>query len=155
MTEPRETPRPLEIFAPGPAERAEWERLFHGYAAFYKVAITPESTAATWAWLQDPAHPVQGAVARRDGALVGLTHYRAMPNPLRGVEFGFVDDLFVDPAARGGGIGEALIGHVSAVARARGWPKVRWLTGDDNYRARTLYDRLATKTWWNLYELVP
>ena len=32
-----------------------------------------------------------------------------MPSPLRGVTLGFLDDLYVDPAARGAGVGEALI----------------------------------------------
>ena len=86
---------------------------------------------------------------------MGLAHWRRMPSPLRGADIGFLDDLFVDPAARGGNIGEALIGHVAGVARARGWGVVRWITADDNYRARALYDRLAKKTSWNLYELTP
>ena len=29
----------------------------------------------------------------------------------------------------------------------------RWITADDNYRARTLYDRVAKKTAWNTYEI--
>jgi ribosomal protein S18 acetylase RimI-like enzyme len=76
-----------------------------------------------------------------------------MRSPLRGGDIGFVDDLFVDPEARGGRTGEALIEAVAAIAAERGWPVVRWITADDNYRARALYDRLAKKTPWNLYEL--
>ena len=47
------------------------------------------------------------------------------------------------------------LAHLAEVARARGWSVVRWITADDNYRARTLYDRVARKTSWNLYELTP
>ena len=145
---------PIDLLTPGPAERPSWERLFVAYAAFYKVAITPESIAVTWNWIRDPAHPVTAVVARRGEGLVGLAHYRAMPNPLRGIEYGFLDDLFVDPAARGQGVAEALIGHIAEVARARGWQKIRWHTKDDNYRARAFYDRIAAKTPWTVYERV-
>jgi GNAT superfamily N-acetyltransferase len=143
----------LEIVRPTEADRAAWRRLFDGYAAFYKVPMDDAIAARTWAWIQDEAHPVEGVVARRGGAVVGLAHFRAMPSPLRGVEIGFLDDLFVDPASRGGRIGEALIGHVAAEGRRRGWPRIRWLTADDNYRARALYDRVAKKAIWNVYEI--
>jgi GNAT superfamily N-acetyltransferase len=144
----------LEIVRPGEADRSRWRRLFDGYAAFYKVPMDDAIAGRTWAWIQDPAHPVEGVIAIRDGQAVGLAHFRPMPNPLRGVEIGFLDDLFVDSATRGGRIGEALIAHVVAEGRRRGWARVRWLTADDNYRARTLYDRVATKTMWNTYEIV-
>lgn len=138
------------------ADRAAWAPLFAGYAAFYGVAQTPEMAATTWDWLMDPTHMVEGVLARRaDGTAVGLAHFRAMPSPLRGAVVGFLDDLFVDPAARGGGAAAALIGHVAAEARARGWAKLRWITADDNYRARGFYDRVAGKTLWNVYELIP
>jgi hypothetical protein len=32
---------------------------------------------------------------------------------------------------------------------------MRWITADDNYRARTLYDRIGKKALWNLYEMTP
>jgi GNAT superfamily N-acetyltransferase len=66
---------------------------------------------------------------------------------------GYLDDLFVDAQVRAKGIGRALIEHVAAVGRVRGWPIIRWTTADDNYRARTLYDQLAVKTTWNLYDM--
>lgn len=135
--------------------RTQWRTLYNGYAAFYKREMTDTIAATVWGWLQDPNHELEGALALRDDVPVGLAHYRRMPSPLRGADIGFLDDLFVDPEARGSGAAERLIGHVAEVARQRGWGAVRWITGDDNYRARALYDRLAKKTAWNLYELTP
>ena len=137
------------------ALKPDWRRLYEGYAAFYRRPMTDEIAETVWRWLTDPAHELEGVVAVRDGRAVGLAHYRRMPSPLRGADIGFLDDLFVDPAARGGRIGERLIAHLAEVARARGWGVVRWITADDNYRARALYDRVARKTSWNLYELTP
>ncbi|WP_238377070.1 hypothetical protein [Neptunomonas antarctica] len=34
-----------------------------------------------------------------------------------------------------------------------GWPLVRWITAENNYRARSVYDKLATKTHWQTYQL--
>ncbi len=144
----------IAIARPTEADRPAWRRLYDGYAAFYKVPMDDAIAGRVWSWIHDPAHVVEGVLAKRDGVALGLAHFRAMPSPLRGVEIGFLDDLFVDPAARGARAGEALIAHVVAEAKRRGWPRIRWITADDNYRARSLYDRVAKKTAWNTYEIV-
>jgi len=135
------------------AYRERWGALFQGYADFYGRPSDDAHKDLVWAWLTDPAHELEGYLALVDGEAVGLVHVRRMPSALRGCDVGFLDDLFVDRAARGGRVGEALLGFVAGLARERGWPVVRWITGDDNYRARGLYDRVARKTAWNLYEM--
>ena len=80
-------------------------------------------------------------------------HYRAMPSPLRGAEDGFLDDLSVDPYRDGDGTGEAIIGRVDQIAVIRGWGVVRWITGDNNYRTRGLYDGLSQRSGWITYEM--
>lgn len=147
--------RPITLRALEPGDHTGWRRLYDGYAVFYHRPMNDRIAAVTWGWLIEPAHPLEGLVAERGGTLIGLAHYRAMPSPLRGAEIGFLDDLFVAPEARGQHLGLQLIEAVAAVGRERGWPVIRWLTADDNYRARTLYDRVAMKTGWNLYELDP
>lgn len=138
-----------------PQHRGAWQALFQAYGDFYKRPMTAEIFDTVWAWLNDPAHEVEGVLAVLDGQPVGLAHFRRMPRPLYGAEVGFLDDLFVDPQCRGHKVGEQLIAHVAQVARTRGWATVRWLTADDNYRARALYDRVGRKSHFNLYELVP
>ena len=138
-----------------PGDRGGWEPLYLGYGEFYKVAMTAESLETVWGWVHDPGHVLEALVAERDGALVGLAHFRAMPSPLRATTIGFLDDLFVDPAARGAKVGERLLDRLNVISVERGWNKIRWITGDDNYRARTLYDRVAVKTAWNMYEMTP
>jgi GNAT superfamily N-acetyltransferase len=66
---------------------------------------------------------------------------------------GFLDDLFVTLAHRSNGTAAALITAVQAEAKAQGWGVLRWITRDNNYRARGLYDKLAQKTDWVLYEM--
>jgi GNAT superfamily N-acetyltransferase len=135
--------------------RADWERLFAGYAAFYKVAQTPEMRTKVWGWIHDPAHEVEALAAEAldDGRAVGLAHFRAFARPSTATTGGFLDDLFVDPAFRGGRVADALIGRLAEIGRERGWSVVRWITADDNYRARGVYDRLAQRTMWITYDI--
>jgi hypothetical protein len=56
-------------------ERADWEPLWKGYQAFYKVVISDQTTAATWARLHDPAEPMEVLGAYLDERLCGIVHY--------------------------------------------------------------------------------
>lgn len=135
-------------------DRQNWEVLYRGYAEFYQVDTDAAKLDRLFGWLMDPAHVCEGIVAvDAYSRLIGLAHFRAMPSPLRGAEVGFLDDLFVDPASRGGGAAEALLRRVDDIALAKGWPVVRWITRDNNYRARGLYDRLALRSDWITYEM--
>lgn len=134
--------------------RTAWDRLYKGYADFYQVDQTPEMRATVWSWLMDPAHETNGFVALdAAGTPIGLTHYRPFARPLMAATGGFLDDLFVDPAVRGSGAAQALIGAVVEEGRKRGWSVIRWITAEDNYRARAAYDRLAVKTKWATYDI--
>lgn len=143
----------IQIRPPAPADRAVWSDLYAAYAAFYEVEQTDEMRDRVWDWLMDPSHEVEGRLAMLDGRAVGLAHFRPFPRPLAAATGGFLDDLFVAPEARGSGAAAALIHAVEAEGRARGWGVIRWITADDNARARTLYDRLAESTRWVTYDL--
>lgn len=133
--------------------RAGWDRLYAGYAAFYAVEQTEAMRDTVWAWLMDPAHEVKGLVALGEGdGPVGLAHYRPFARPLRAATGLFLDDLFVDPAARGQRLADALIEAVAEIGRARGATLLRWITAEDNHRARSVYDRLAVATRWTTYD---
>lgn len=142
------TIRPLR-----PEDRAGWDPLYRGYADFYGVPQSEEMRERVFGWLMDEAHPVEGLVAESGGRLVGLTHFRPFHSPLRALTNCFLDDLFVAPAARGSGAARALIEGVEAVAKERGWATVRWITAEDNYRARGLYDQVAERTRWVTYDI--
>lgn len=143
----------MEIRAVRASDKAEWAALYAGYAAFYKVEQTEAMRETVWGWLMDSAHGTEGLVAEIDGALVGLAHFRPYARPLSASVGGFLDDLFVGPAARGSGAAEALITALGDLGRARGWTVIRWITAEDNYRARGLYDRLADRTKWVTYDI--
>ena len=144
------------IVKPAMAENFDdWCNLYRGYAEFYKVPMDDYILHSLWSWIMDKNHEVEGLLAFIQGEdkPCGFAHVRRMPSPLRGIYIGFLDDLFVDPAYRGNKVGEALFEALKAHGKNRGWPKIRWITADDNYRARSLYDKLSSKTLWNTYEM--
>lgn len=134
-------------------DRAAWEQLFAGYATFYEVEQTPRMRETVFGWLTDPRHGSACIVAEDSaGTLIGFAHYRPFVSQLRAVTNCFLDDLFVAPAARGSGAAQALIDAVKSAARRNGWGVVRWITADDNYRGRGVYDKVATRTHWITYD---
>lgn len=137
-----------------PTDRDQWDGLYRGYAAFYKVNQTPEMRDTVWSWLHDARRESEGLVAEaQTGRLVGLAHFRPFARPLSASTGGFLDDLFVAPEDRGTGVADALIDGVRAIAAERGWSVVRWITAEDNYRGRGMYDRVATRTNWVTYDI--
>ena len=137
-------------------DRAEWDVLYQGYAKHYKVEQTSEMRDIAFGWLMDDSRESCGLVAQdAQGKLIGLTHYRPFASTLRAVTNCFLDDLFVDPDTRGSGAADALINGVAEIARQNGWTVVRWITADDNYRGRGVYDKLATRTMWVTYDMKP
>ncbi|NTJ41567.1 GNAT family N-acetyltransferase [Agrobacterium larrymoorei] len=135
-------------------DRAGWDVLYQGYAAFYNVVQTAEMRDTVWAWLHDDSKESRGLVAvDADGRLTGITHFRPFARPLSATTGCYLDDLFVSPSARGTGCAEALIEGVKAVALSEGWSVVRWITAENNYRGRAVYDKLATRTNWVTYDI--
>lgn len=84
-----------------------------------------------------------------------LAHYRTFIRPLSASIGCYLEDLFVDPRARGRGLATRLLRHLSGLAADQGWSIVRWITAEDNHPARALYDRVAARTRWVTYDMQP
>ncbi len=133
-----------------PADRPRWDELWRQYLAFYQTALPPEQYDYTWARLHDGRMHARGA---RDasGTLLGLTHFLFHEHGWTPGPACYLQDLFVDPAARGGGIGRLLIEAVAVAAREQGASRLYWLTHAGNTTARRLYDRLARHEGFVVY----
>ncbi|AUH63771.1 GNAT family N-acetyltransferase [Paracoccus zhejiangensis] len=130
------------------ADKAEWQVLYDGYQRFYERPDLPQSffDAAFERLLAGDPHDFHGLVAEEDGQLLGLTHYVFHPNLWRPEGVCYLQDLFTAPEARGKGVARALIEAVYAAADAKGVPAVYWLTAENNYPGRMLYDRVAVRS---------
>ena len=140
MTTSDITIRPLR-----PDERAQWEPLWKGYQAFYKVVIPDDTTAVTWARLHDPSEPMGALGAYVDGKLCGIVHYIFHRSCWTVGDYCYLQDLFVAESARKHGLGRALIAAVEDKARSAGASRVHWLTHETNADARALYDKVAER----------
>lgn len=136
------------------AHRAGWDALYAAYADYYAVPQTAEMRDRTWNWIVEGR--IICVVALEDaGRPVGLAHLREFLRPLSSTVAGYLDDLFVDPGQRGGGVVDLLFETARTIGREKNWSVIRWITRDDNYRARAVYDRIASRTNWVTYDLAP
>lgn len=142
--------RPVEA-----ADEDRWRELFRGYRDFYRLPESEEVVSRVWGWLMDPGHECQGLVAETTDGVVGIGDYRRFARPSTGTVGLWLDDLFTDPAARGHGVGRAIIARLTEIATAEGLSVVRWITADDNQQAQALYDQVATRTRWLTYDAAP
>ena len=144
----------ISVGSLNPDERNEWEMLYSAYAEFYKVPMNTGILETVWDWIFDVNDEFYALVARNEEKrVIGLMHFRQMPSPLLGKKVGFLDDLFVLPELRGTGVVDQMFQKLSLEAAEKGWTIVSWITEEDNYRGRAVYDRTAKKTNWVTYEL--
>ena len=136
------------------ADQEQWKNMYYGYADFYNMPMQQEILDTVWSWIFNDKNKFYALIARgTDGEALGFMHYREMPSPIRGTFVGFLDDLYVKPEHRGNGVAEALFELLNELAKNKGWPFVRWMTAEDNYRGRGVYDKRAEKTHWLTYQM--
>ena len=138
-----------------PTDFPQWKILWDGYNAFYgrkdATALPEKTTRMTWSRFFDAYEPMHALVAEVDGALVGLTHYLFHRNTVMLNDTCYLQDLFTAAAARGHGVGRALISAVYDRARAAGATRVYWQTHETNHVAQALYDRIAKRSGFIVY----
>ena len=126
-----------------PDDHAQWLALWQGYLDFYHTELAPAVTEASWARLMDPGSALKMRLAVDGGQVLGFAiHLHHASTWVLGDDC-YLEDLFVAPLARGQGLGRALIEDLMALARAKGWHRIWWITEITNAAARKLYDRLA------------
>lgn len=137
----------------GTQDESHWRRLWTGYLDYYESKVDEEVYVSTFARLLDPDTPEMAAfIADQDGVPQGLVHYIFHRHCWRIEDVCYLQDLFVSPEVRGGGVGRALIQAVYDEADMRGTPSVYWMTQEFNYRGRMLYDQVAKRTPFIKYQ---
>ena len=140
--------RPLE-----PADRDAWEPLWKGYLTFYKTVLPPEQYDLTWSRFHDPAEPMYALGAFEGETMLGIVHYLYhrtcwAPGPTC-----YLQDLFTVDAARGKGVGRALIEAVHVAAKIAGANRVYWQTHETNATAMVLYNKVADRSGFLVYRM--
>jgi GNAT superfamily N-acetyltransferase len=133
-------------------DRADWERLFRAYIAFYEQDHPQSMYDRAWAEFQADTR-MHAFGAWQDGTLAGITHFLTHPTTTAPDDLCYLEDLYTAPEHRGQGIARALIGAVGEWAAAHGCGSVYWQTRQDNATARLLYDRVATYYGFIVYTM--
>ena len=90
----------------------------------------------------DATAPVHAIVAARESfGVIGIANYIIHENTSTLTPVCYLQDLFVDPALRAGGVGRQLIDWLVAEMKSQNWSRLYWNTRENNYRARGLYDK--------------
>jgi GNAT superfamily N-acetyltransferase len=146
---------PVAIRAVRRDDFSAWRQLWDGYNAFYgragATALPAEVTQMTWERFFVDAEPVYALVADRSGTLLGVTHFLYHRSTIMVSPICYLQDLFTAEAARGHGIGRALIQAVCERAKSAGATRVYWQTHETNTVAMRLYDKVAEKSGFIVY----
>lgn len=129
-------------------DRPEWESLFRGYIDFYQASIADDVIESTWRRLieREPDFHRALVAVDDDDRPIGLAHILFHRSTWTQGHYCYLEDLFVAPTVRAKGIGRALIDAVYREADAFGCVRTYWMTQEFNYRARGLYDQVASKS---------
>ena len=135
-----------------------WKVLWDGYNAFYgrsgAIALPDAITQTTWSRFYDADEPVHALVAETAVELLGLAHFVFHRSTIQFAPSCYMQDLFTVAAARGRGVGRALIGAVYECAEKAGSARVYWQTHKTNATAMQLYDQVAEKSGFIVYRKV-
>ena len=134
----------ITVRAATAADEPGWRELWAGYNAFYVATVLEPITQSTWRRVLDPAAPVLGRVAESDGRVVGFSNSVLHESTWAAAPICYLEDLFVDPAVRGKGVGRLLLQDLVELARQSGWPTLYWHTRGSNATARRLYDTFTS-----------
>jgi GNAT superfamily N-acetyltransferase len=145
----------VEVRAVRRDDYSRWKELWEGYNAFYgrsgDTALPLEITEITWSRFFDSYEPMHALIAQTAGITVGLAHFLYHRSTIQIGPTCYLSDLFTSDAARGQGVGEALIRAVYAHARSAGSARVYWQTHETNVVAMRLYNRVAERSGFLVY----
>ena len=132
--EPRDVPALVGLIS----ELAAFEHLSH------LLRLTPE-TLAPHLFGERPVVEAVVADALIDGdrRVVGFALYFTNFSTFLAQPGLYLEDLYVQPACRGAGIGKALLSHLGALAVARGYGRFEWSVLDWNENAIRFYEKMG------------
>ena len=134
-----------------------WLDLYAGYGEFYETPLTDEKALLVWSWITDSGNELEAYFAVDDDGAPDRPRPRARVRAAARRQPRAVPRRPVRPAgcARRGRRRRPSSSRCATAPASEGLSVVRWITAKDNETARRVYDRVAEKTKWVTYDLVP
>lgn len=127
-----------------PRDAAAIVGLIHELAAFEKLAHLCEATPpALAAHLFGERPVIECVVAEVDAEVVAFALFFTNFSTFLAKPGLYLEDLYVQPAQRGTGLGKALLEHLGRLAAERGCGRFEWSVLDWNERAIRLYEDMG------------
>lgn len=125
---------------------AEYEKLRH------EVKTTPEGLAAR---LFGPRPYAEVLIAEQNGDPVGFALFFHNFSTFEGKPGLYLEDLYVEPRARGGGAGKALLSRLAQLAIERDCARLEWWVLDWNEPSIAFYRSLGARAMdeWTVYRV--
>lgn len=142
-----------------PAERSDVPtilRFIRELAEYERAVDKVEATDALLAEaLFGPDPAARAVVAEADGTAAGMALFFENYSTWTGRRGLYLEDLYVTPAARGRGVGRALLTHLAGIALDRGCARFEWQVLDWNAPAIDFYlsKDAAPMNEWRTYRV--
>ena len=130
-----------------------WKKYYIQYLTFNKNKIKERNLKKLWEWLNSPHHPQKGIFAIIEKNIIGHAHYKSSPNPVRGNDIGFLDDIYVNQQYRNTGVAYKIIKKLCLEGKINKWELIRWNCSSDNTNAINFYNKFAKKLEWHTFEI--
>lgn len=131
-------------------------KFIRGLADYEKLAHECEATEAQLekTLFGDRAY-AEVAIAFRDSAAAGFALFFHNYSTFLARPGIYLEDLFVDPAERGQGVGRALLAHLAKLAIERDCGRFEWSVLDWNEDAIRFYESLGARPMsdWTIYRV--
>ena len=138
------SPKPHTLRPATPADLPAIVGLIRELAVFEKlehlVVVTPESLQPQLFGARPAAEAVVGEVG---GQVVAFALFFTNFSTFLGQPGLYLEDLYVQPAHRGTGLGKALLSHLGALAVERGCGRFEWSVLDWNNNAIRFYEKMG------------
>ncbi|MCW2389639.1 GNAT superfamily N-acetyltransferase [Sphingobium sp. B11D3B] len=134
------------------ADKEAWLGLWAQYLIFYKADVSDAVTELSWQRLLDANEPMGCILARQGGNAVGFANHVQHRSTWTRGDYLYLEDLFVDPSARGQGVGGKLISALYTLAAQSGCSRVYWHTHQTNSTAMRLYDWVGERSGFVHYQ---
>ena len=139
-----------------PGDAADLLRLIHGLAEYEREPAAVETTEDALRSALAASEPrVHAHVAEVDGRIVGMALWFLTYSTWTGTPTLYMEDLFVEPGLRRGGVGRELMAALAAEAEGRGCARMEWSVLEWNEPAIAFYRSFGANplTEWRTWRM--